>query len=230
MPGEGTKQAVRHKDEVVAWRLMILALSPTTKELEDWCKDQNADLPRAKQMPYVKQAPGLNYHEALLRHLLLTMHNVGFMDLQLLGDKAWVKRQNYSMLWREAVFRGIRPVANSAVLHARMFDESKKNSLELLPRMQTVQDLPLTPGCCNGNGGVQPRAHGSKRSREKQDKEDDFQVKGASAKPAEEVKRQVKKALIAKAANPNPNPNPNANPNPDPNPNPNPNPNRKHTH
>ena len=59
------------------------------------------------------------------------MHGVGFEKAQLLSDKEYVAQQPYSMLWREAVFRGIRPVANWELLHARMFPESE-NGLSLL--------------------------------------------------------------------------------------------------
>ena len=245
-------RVVLHMPQVLAWRLMIDRLEPTTQILQSWCKAQNADLQPAEQKPFPKEDEGKSmYKEALMRHLLLTMHKVGFVDLQLLGDKDAAASHTYSMLWREAVFRGIRPVENSARLHASMFDEPKNGS-ELLPRMQRVEHVPdLQVQLGRGANG----ANGSKR-RFKRRMEDDFNLLGESAKTekkaikkravcealvvnakvaATEEAKKVKKALIvAKAANPNPNPNPNANhdanPNPDPNPNPNPNPNRKHTH
>ena len=225
---------------------MIDRLEPTTKNLQSWCKAQNADLQLAEQKPFPKEDKGnsMMYKEALMRHLLLTMHKVGFVDLQLLGDKDAAASHTYSMLWREAVFRGIPPVENSARLHASMFDEPK-NGLELLPRMETVEhvpDLQVQLGRRGASG-----ANGSKR-RFKRRMEDDFNLLGESAKTeqkaikkravseallvnakvaATEEAKKVKKALIvAKAANPNPNPNPNANHDA----NPNPNPNRKHTH
>jgi hypothetical protein len=207
---------------------MIDRLEPTTKNLQSWCKAQNADLQPAERKPFPKEDKANSmYKEALMRHLLLTMHKVGFVDLQLLGDKDAAASHTYSMLWREAVFRGIRPVENSARLHASMFDEPK-NGLELLPRMQRVEHVPdLQVQLGRGANGANPpkrRMMG-----------DDFNLPGESAKEAEqeaffaykkravstalavntkvaaaeEVKRQVKKALIAKAANPNPNPNPN---------------------
>ena len=246
-------RVVLHMPQVLAWRLMIDRLEPTTQILQSWCKAQNADLQPAEQKPFPKEDEGKSmYKEALMRHLLLTMHKVGFVDLQLLGDKDAAASHTYSMLWREAVFRGIPPVENSARLHASMFDEPK-NGLELLPRMQRVEhvpDLQVQLGRRGASG-----ANGSKR-RFKRRMEDDFNLLGENAKTeqnaimkravsealvvnakvaATEEAKKVKKALIvAKAANPNPNPNPNANhdanPNPDPNPNPNPNPNRKHTH
>jgi hypothetical protein len=233
---------------VQAWRLMIDRLEPTTKNLQSWCKAQNADLQPAERKPFPKEDKANSmYKEALMRHLLLTMHKVGFVDLQLLGDKDAAASHTYSMLWREAVFRGIPPVENSARLHASMFDEPK-NGLELLPRMETVEHvpaktIPLVQLRRRGASG----ANGSKR-RFKRRMEDDFNLLGESAKTeqkaikkravseallvnakvaATEEAKKVKKALIvAKAANPNPNPNPNANHDA----NPNPNPNRKHTH
>ena len=83
------------------------------------------------------------------------------------------------MLWTEAVFRGIRPVANRELLHARMFPKSE-NGLSL-PRTKSVADVPA-PDRCNGHDGVLPGEEGPKRKRAEPDEdeeevyEDDFEV------------------------------------------------------
>ena len=97
---------------------MIDRLKPTMKQLQEWCKDQTADLPSAERKPFPKnqKQKDCRYNDVLMRHLVLTMHDVGFEKAQLLRDKEYVADQPYSMLWREVVFRGIRPVANRELL------------------------------------------------------------------------------------------------------------------
>ena len=89
-------------------------------------------MPSAERKPFPKnqKQKDCRYNDVLMRHLVLTMHDVGFEKAQLLRDKEYVADQPYSMLWREAVFRGIRPVANRGLLYARMFPESE-NGLSL---------------------------------------------------------------------------------------------------
>ena len=136
--------------QVVAWRLMIKRLELSTKQLHDVCKEQNEDLPSAERTPYPRnqKQKDFKYHDVLTRHLVVTMHDVGFENARLLRDKDYVAKQTYCMLWREAVFRGIRPVANRELLYARMFPESENGIA--LPRMKTIADVP-TPGHCNGH-------------------------------------------------------------------------------
>ena len=187
--------------QVVAWRLMIKRLKPTTKQLQDWCKEQNEDLLSVERTPYLrnqKQA-GVKYHDVLMRHLVLTMHGVGFENAKLLRDKEYVANQSYSMLWREAVFRGIRPVANRELLQARMCPESE-NGLAL-PRMKTIAQVP-TPGHCNGHDGVQPGAEGSKRKRadldeDEEEDEDDFDVPGESSKRKKAELESMQRRAVA---------------------------------
>ena len=89
-------------------------------------------MPSAERKPFPKnqKQKDFRYSGVLMRHLVLAMHDVGFESLQLLRDREYVAEQPYSMLWREAVFRGIRPVANRGLLYARMFPESE-NGLSL---------------------------------------------------------------------------------------------------
>ena len=54
--------------QVVAWRLMIDMLTPTTKQLQEWCKGQTADLPSAERKPFPKNQKDFRYNDALMRH------------------------------------------------------------------------------------------------------------------------------------------------------------------
>ena len=73
----------------------------------------------------------------------------------------YIKAQKYSMRWREAVYRGVRPVANRVLLHTRMFPESENGRLSLLKmRSSHGADMPRA-SCCNGNNAVQAKAGGA---------------------------------------------------------------------
>mgnify|MGYP006893492832 FL=1 len=112
------KQRVLDEDDVVgtpqvlAWRMMIESrLKPTTRQLQEWIKEQTAELPSAERKPFPKnqKQKGCRYNDVLIRHLVVTMHDLGFEKYVLLHDKEYVAEQPYAMLWREAVFRGIKP-------------------------------------------------------------------------------------------------------------------------
>ena len=193
--------------QVVAWRLMVDRMKFTTKQLQALCKEQNDDLPSEDRTPYPRnqKQKGSNYNDVLIKYLVLTMHDVGFENARLLADAEYVSNQNYSMLWREAIFRGIRPVANRELLYARMFPKSE-NGLAL-PRMKTIAEVP-SPGQCNGSDAVQPEADVPKRRRadpdedEVQDEdEDDFAVpssKRQRAGPSSIQRMDVAEALVTR--------------------------------
>ena len=150
---------------MLAWRMMIESrLKPTTRQLQEWIKEQTAELPSAERKPFPKnqKQKGCRYNDVLIRHLVVTMHDLGFEKDVLLHDKEYVAEQPYAMLWREAVFRGIRPVANRELLHSRMFPKSENG--RSLPKMTSVADVPA-PGRCNGHDQVLPEAARQKRER-----------------------------------------------------------------
>ena len=104
-------------------------------------------------------------------------------------DKEYVTQQSYAMLWREAVYRGIRLDTNRELLYARMFPKSE-DGLSLL-KMQLIADVP-TAGYCNGCDAVQPKTEGSrpggqrKRAAPEEDEEEDevldFELEGEGSK------------------------------------------------
>ena len=52
------------------------------------------------------------------------MHDLGFEKEKFLADVTHIESQGYSMLWREAIYRGGMPVVNRQLLHIRMFPET----------------------------------------------------------------------------------------------------------
>ena len=57
--------------QVLAWRMMIEArLKPTTRQLQEWVKEQNAELPSAERKPFPKnqKQKDYKYNDVLIRH------------------------------------------------------------------------------------------------------------------------------------------------------------------
>ena len=82
-----------------------------------------------------KQA-GFKYHNVMINHLAVTMHDVGFEKGKMLCDTEYVAQQSFRILWREAVVRGVRPVTNRELVYGKMFPESE-NGLSL-PKMNSI--------------------------------------------------------------------------------------------